>query len=351
MWSEQFDRATLLFDRMLAEGRSSGHLRAVQMALCFRSQVAYRRGSVAEAEADAEEALALATAGGPGLMIPVTRAAVAIARLERGDLEPARGVLAEAIPDGADPPSGYWGWMPFLHARALVQGVLGHHADALADLQRCGERLAAWGPAGAAFLPWRSEAALAHAALGQRGPAFRLAAEELEIARRFGTPRAIGVALRAAGLVAGGPDGTEMLREAVETLQRSDAQLELARALTDHGAALLRSGDREAARERLRIGLDLAHRCGARALAQRAHQELLATGARPRRVFVSGLDALTSSERRVAAMAADGLSNRAIAQALFVTLRTVETHLSRTYGKLGIGSRTELARAFSSGDR
>jgi hypothetical protein len=200
------------------------------MALCFRSQVAYRRGNVAEAEADAEEALALATAGGPGLMIPVTRAAVAIARLERGEIEPARAVLAEAIPVGADPPSGYWGWMPFLHARALVHGTLGHHADALADLHRCGERLAAWGPAGAAFVPWRSEAALAHAALGERGPASRLAAEELEIARAFGTPRAIGVALRAAGLVAGGSDGTEMLSEAVETLRRSGAQLELARA-------------------------------------------------------------------------------------------------------------------------
>src|SRR5207248_5676782 len=109
----------------------------------------------------------------------VTRAAAAIARLERGEVATARTVLAEAIPDGTDPPTGYWGWMPFLHARALVHGAVGQHADALADLRRCGERLSAWGPAGAAFIPWRSEAALAHAALGEPGPAARLAAEEL----------------------------------------------------------------------------------------------------------------------------------------------------------------------------
>jgi len=120
--------------------------------------------------------------------------------------------------------------------------------------------------------------------------------------------------------------------------------LEHARALADFGAALRRRGRRSNAREPLRRALDLAHRCGATALVDRAHAELIATGARPRRAVVTGLDALTASERRVAQMAAEGLTNRQIAQALFVTEKTIEWHLGQAYRKLEIGSRSELPR-------
>jgi DNA-binding CsgD family transcriptional regulator len=152
--------------------------------------------------------------------------------------------------------------------------------------------------------------------------------------------------LRAAGLVAGGDKGVALLREAVNVLERSPAQLELARALGDLGAALRRRRQRAAAREPLRRALDLAHRCGAAPLAEHARSELLATGARPRRVLLSGLDSLTASEHRVARMAADGRTNREIAEALFVTQRTIETHLSHVYRKLAINNRSELGRAF-----
>ena len=97
-----------------------------------------------------------------------------------------------------------------------------------------------------------------------------------------------------------------------------------------------------AARKPLRTGLDLAHDCGATALAERAGTELAATGTRPRRPPHSGLDALTPSERRVAQMAAEGLGNREIAQALFVTEKTVEWHLGQAYRKLDVHSRREL---------
>jgi DNA-binding NarL/FixJ family response regulator len=93
----------------------------------------------------------------------------------------------------------------------------------------------------------------------------------------------------------------------------------------------------------LRRALDLAQRTGAAPLAARARQELLAAGARPRRTALTGPDALTSTERRVAGLAADGLSNRQIAQHLFITQATVETHLTHAFGKLGITSRAELA--------
>jgi DNA-binding NarL/FixJ family response regulator len=137
----------------------------------------------------------------------------------------------------------------------------------------------------------------------------------------------------------------ERLSEAVSVLEGSPARLEYAYALSDLGAALRRANQRTTARERLRQALQLAQGMGAVMLAERAHEELLATGARPRRVMLSGVDALTPSERRVAGMAAEGLSNREIAQALFVALRTVETHMSNAFQKLGVSSRTQLATA------
>jgi DNA-binding NarL/FixJ family response regulator len=150
-----------------------------------------------------------------------------------------------------------------------------------------------------------------------------------------------------AGLLEGGESGLTLLREAVDVLEDSPALLERARALTELGAALRRANQRTEARAPLRRGLELAHGCGAKPLADRAHTELLATGARPRRLVLSGLEALTPSERRVAAMAAGGMPNRDIAQALFVTPRTVEVHLSSTYRKLGISSRSQLPHALA----
>jgi DNA-binding CsgD family transcriptional regulator len=99
---------------------------------------------------------------------------------------------------------------------------------------------------------------------------------------------------------------------------------------------------RTEARAPLRRALDLAERTGAAPLAELARRELLAAGARPRRTALTGPDALTSAERRVAGLAADGLSNRQIAQHLFITQPTVETHLRHAFQKLGITSRAGL---------
>ena len=128
-------------------------------------------------------------------------------------------------------------------------------------------------------------------------------------------------------------------------LADSPARLEHARALVDLGAALRRGNSRSEARQLLRQGVELAHRCGASALVERANEELAATGAHPRTILLSGLDALTASERRVAQMAAEDLSNKEIAQALFVTVKTVEQHLGRVYRKLDISSRRQLGAA------
>jgi len=80
---------------------------------------------------------------------------------------------------------------------------------------------------------------------------------------------------------------------------------------------------------------------------QRVRDDLVAAGARPRRPSLSGADALTPRERRITAMAAEGLSNREIAEALFITTKTVETHLRHAYAKLGVGNRLLLADLFA----
>jgi len=119
----------------------------------------------------------------------------------------------------------------------------------------------------------------------------------------------------------------------------------LAHSLTEWGAELRRAGARSAAREPLRRALDLAARCGATRLAERAREEALAAGARPRRLWASGVQALTPSELRVARLAAQDLGNREIAQALFITTKTVSDHLTSAYRKLNISSREQLATA------
>jgi DNA-binding CsgD family transcriptional regulator len=194
-------------------------------------------------------------------------------------------------------------------------------------------------------VPWRSWAAEGLRLLDRNDEARVLAADELALARRWGDPHAIGASLRVLGLIEGGKAGIGLLREAVEVLAGSEARLEYARALVDLGAALRRENRRTEARERLREGVDLPLRSGAFGLAGRANEEIAATGARPRKVLQTGLDALTTSERRVGQLAADGMTNKEIAQTLFVTIKTVEVYLSHAYRKLEISSRAQLQNA------
>ncbi len=141
--------------------------------------------------------------------------------------------------------------------------------------------------------------------------------------------------------------GLARLEEAVAVLDPSPARLELARALAALGAALRRERRPGDAREPLRRALELAVACAATGLAEHVRTELYAAGARPRTDARSGAAALTASERRVADLASGGVTNRDIAQTLYVTPKTVEVHLSNAYRKLGIRSRRELGAALA----
>jgi DNA-binding CsgD family transcriptional regulator len=265
--------------------------------------------------------------------------------MEQGKLDDAAATLAragigESLRDDAR-------LLFFPDVRARLRMLNGDLAGGLAEMLDTGRRFEAVGSRNPAFMAWRSHAALALFQLGRQNEAGRLAGEELELARTWGAPRALGAALRAAGLVEGGEHGLALLEEAVQVLSDSPAKLEQARARTELGAALRRANRRTQAREQLRQALELATICGAAPLAARAESELLATGARPRRIALSGVASLTPSERRVAEMAAEGPTNREIAQALYVTQRTVEVHLTSIYRKLAISSRSQLAAALA----
>jgi DNA-binding CsgD family transcriptional regulator len=196
------------------------------------------------------------------------------------------------------------------------------------------------------FAGWLRIARLLHAT-GDGAGARAEADAALEYARSFGTPGYIGPAQTVTGILTGGAAGIEELRDAVGQLERSPARHELARSLVDLGGALRRDGQRVAAREALRRGLDIAAAGGLTATAERAREELRATGARVRRDHATGAASLTPSERRIADRAAAGASNPEIAQALFVTTKTVEMHLSRVYRKLDISSRDQLPAALA----
>ncbi|MGN6189319.1 MAG: helix-turn-helix transcriptional regulator [Conexibacter sp.] len=328
----------------LEDARRRGSVIGFAIMSTVRGAARYLRGDLTSALGDLEGGLERVP-----LMVlvkPFAHGWMALAHIDRGEYEQAHALVSE--PDEEQDAHFTYNWALFARGRlALVQD---DPERALDDLLECGRRQLAVPAPNPSVLPWRSEAALAAHRLGRADQARGLALEELELARAFGSPRAIGVALRAAGLAA--EDDGERLRlleEAVATLEASPAQLELARALVALGAAQHGAGQRTTARETLRMSLDIAHHAGARRLAGVARAALVAAGARPRRPAVRGTDALTPSERRVAELAERGLTNREIAQALFVSTKTVEFHLRNAYFKLRIRSRAELSDALRDG--
>jgi DNA-binding CsgD family transcriptional regulator len=230
------------------------------------------------------------------------------------------------------------------YARGRLRKAQQRFEDALADFREQGARDARCHSRNP-NLPWRLDAADCLVALGRDEEARGLVEEQLAAAQRYGARSAIGAALHGQAKLESGPSRIEALERAVTELAASPARLVHANALFDLGVSLRAAGRRNEATARLRAALQLAHTCGATMLQRSAHEELLVLGARPRRLMFSGIESLTASERRVAKMAANGLTNRQIAQALFVTLKTVEHHLSNTYRKLDITSRDELPEA------
>jgi DNA-binding CsgD family transcriptional regulator len=338
------DEAVSIFDQAVAEARRRGDIFNVAFMLLWRGKCQTDGGDLRAAVADLREAIDLCVAHGMLIAWPYNIGFLAYALLEQGEADEAARVIDEGgFPEQLPVDQLHLVWFRLYRGRLRIK--IGSPERGVEELLQVGETVRLVPCDNPSDVPWRSWAAEGLRLLDRNDEARDLAGEELTLARSWGDPQAVGASLRVLGLVEGGAAGVRLLREAVEVLAGSEARLEHARALVDLGAALSRANQRTEARARLREGVDLARSVGAFGLAERANEEIAATGARPRKVLQTGLDALTASERRVAQLAADGMSNKEIAQTLFVTIKTVEVHLSHAYRKLEISSRAQLHKA------
>jgi DNA-binding CsgD family transcriptional regulator len=343
--AERFGAVEAVLTPMRERVDRSGSSRGLVAVYSTLGLLKFRLGALPEADAAARVALHVAEEGdfAPGLPFAVTvLAEIAVAS---GELDEAKSLL-NRLPL-SDLPAGV-GTVLIPAARGRLRLAQGRAGDALSEFEAC---MALWQPdvwgiamRDAGYLHARSGAAQALLALGNVRRASELAEAELADIRRFGGKRALGVALRIAGLARGGKEGLAALEESVAVLGESPAALERARSLVEWGAALRRAGRRHDARRPLSQGLDASARCGARPLIAYAREELRVAGARPRRDWTTGVEALTPSELRIVRLAREGRSNRQIAQDLYLSIKTVEGHLARAYDKLDITTRRELDR-------
>jgi DNA-binding CsgD family transcriptional regulator/tetratricopeptide (TPR) repeat protein len=332
-------------DEAIARYRTRGEVQGYAVVTAFRCYINRQLGDIGAAESDARTALDLARAHDVRFIEAHAVAWLVEALVDVGDIDTAdREIGGQA---GLIAAGDQFVATRLLAARGYLRLTQGRPDEAVDDLRACGRGLAAWKTRNPWLCPWTAPLVLALLARGDATEARQVAARALRLARRWGAPYALAESLRVAGQAAAGPDGKMLLHEAVAVAGTAELPLEEAHALAALGGKLRRAGRRQEAREPLRAALDRAVGCGATVLARQTHEELLASGAQPRRLRSTGAGSLTYAERRVAAMAAAGGTNRSIAQALFVAEKTVETHLGHVYRKLGISVRPQLAAALA----
>ncbi len=342
--ADDLDTASAVMDRALALGRERSALFDVMGAYYLRAHVGLARGDLAAASADLQQACDLMGLRGDPASAPTVAALDLTILLERGELDAAEAAL-EATGMSVSPLLDAMFMDTFQVARARLRHAQGRMRAAVEDLGEVHDRRTRDGTIRSPFLQVGVALARPLAALGEYERARDLAEADLAHARRWGAPVPLARALRAQAATIVGPASLDALEEALVVHDGTSARLDRGHALVQLGAALRRANRRADARAPLREGLELARRCGAAGLAKLAHDELLATGERVRRYTPIGVESLTPSERRVAEMAASGMTNRQIAQTLFVTVKTIETHLGAVYDKLDIRSRRQLPEA------
>lgn len=379
-WADQLDEAERLVRRGLA-GQRPSLLHPMHLALQnVRVDIAAARGAYAELLAD------------PGALGPVAgrpdpanaQAHALIALVETGRTEE-----ATALADGFDLQNPYDSWElnRFLYARGVLRAATGDPAGALGDFLECGRHQSARDVVSPVVTPWRTASAECHLALGRPRQALALAEEELRLATVWNTPRVLGRALRVLGTATGGRRGLELTDRAVRILRQGadgasggtresarEATQESAReatsdrdgiaapggepvetelipelipALIAQGRRLTAVGERARAREALREAAERAERLGAVRMRESAEAALREGGARRAATARTGSGSLTASERRIAELAAQSRTNMEIAELLHLARRTVETHLTSAYRKLGIRRRAELGAALT----
>ena len=339
--ADHADEAHAAIARLRDHAIQRGSLRLHAAAAWYAADLALRRGHLAEAEDEARSALCLVD-DDVSVLTGGSASVLVCALAERGAVDEARDVLRERGLEGSM--EGMPWESAVIHARARLWLAAGDYERALAEALLSGSLREDCGRPNPTWTPWRSTAALALAHLGRREEAVAMADAELALAERFGAPVPIAGALHARAVAE--PDDAArvaLCERALAVAAGTPALLESVRARLELGSTLARMGRRIEARDALRPALSDADAAGAVLLAQRARRELVATGLRPRHAALEGAAALTPRQRQVCELAATGKGNRQIAQALFLSIKTVETHLAAGYRKLGVGTRAELA--------
>jgi DNA-binding CsgD family transcriptional regulator/tetratricopeptide (TPR) repeat protein len=336
------DRVIEVCDRSLAAAADGGALYVPAVARGFKGWALTMRGDIQGAFEMLE--LSRSDIEQFDLLLGYTQisAMLTLAGVERGTLEQAESDLSRGEPY-LQPGVQRIVWLGAKLALRVEQGRNQEAFETAELIENAGMDEMIQNPG---WLPWRSLKAEALDGLGRTEEALVLAEEEVAAARRWGAPRALGRALRVLGQLKRA-DGIPDLEEALELLESSSARLEYGWTLAAMGTTLRHARKQVEAREPLTAALKIASVSGAEGLERHAREELDATGAVPRVKDFQGLDSLTPSEKRVAGLAVEGMTNREIAQSLFVTPKTVEVHLSNVYRKLDVASRRELPGVFS----
>jgi DNA-binding CsgD family transcriptional regulator len=338
--ADRLDEADQYLERAVEHAADRGMLLPVALTRGYQARVALLRGELRQARAHVE--LGIEAAPGRHFALPLLQSTLVHLLIEDGKLDEADAVVASGVlAAGRLPGSSLEVWL--LDARIRLRLEQDEPAAALADAREFGRIYQVWGAQRLLDVPWRLRAAEALAVLGDAAAAARLVAEHESLAETFGVARHIGLATAAAARLAEPADRIRLARRAVELLDGTPGRLDLARALEQLAAYEAAANDRRASRNTLRRAAEAALACGASDLAIRLRARLAAGGGRPPRIRVSGVHSLTPSERQVATLAAKRLTNRQIAERLYVTEKTVESHLSRVYRKLQVDSRIQLA--------
>lgn len=319
LYADRADRAARWSAPLLEQ--TTAHCLPVWQALfaAIRAETALRLGDAAEAERCGRSAVTHFSIDQWGVAVGLPLATLVRAKLALDKPEDAACYLAVAVPDALFDSIAA---LPYLDARGHQRLAVGRPEEALADFRRCGELAVRWGVDLAGLVPWRLGVAEAYIRLGRQSAARAVVDEQL-LRLHPGPSRTRGLCLRLRAAASDHRDRPRLLEEAVEVLGRSGDRSALASARAE-----LSDAYRSVAESGLAVEADRVARSAVRA---------------PDSSFVDGVEELSTAEARVAELAARGLSNRQIAAKLYVTVSTVEQHLTRIYRKLGVGRRSELA--------
>jgi DNA-binding CsgD family transcriptional regulator len=348
VYADWIDSAEQWCKMLLGEATQRGVPAWIGVLSSVMAEIALRRGDVQATEEHAHAALTHISAEGWGVAVGSTRAALLRAMTARGNMRAAEALVNQPLPERMfDTRDG----LHYQQARGRFHLALGNPHAALRDFEACSARMRDWGLDRPALVPWRTDAAEALLRLERVDEGRALAEEQLGLLEP-NQLRTRGMTLRVLAVTAPPRERLDLLGQAVQALERVRDRLELAQALADLSRAHSTLGAHTSARHSMIRARQLARACKAEALVRSfsdsTEEELKR---RPPAVrppedkpldLVSEGTKLSDAERRVARLVARGRSNREVAGQLFITVSTVEQHLTSIYRKLNISRRTEL---------